>query len=171
MGRSQAIGSAGELIAQARLLIRGWVTGNVNTGGMMNAPGIDLFAAKGKLNLRIAVKATGHAQPTVQWSIKPNSKTLFKGDVRPDFVVFVWFTDKERLDDCQIFVVPAKIVDRHVLKAHNFWHSHTKRDGMPYKSADYVVISWVGNDTDSNIGRGFAIKWKKYEEAWDLLEK
>lgn len=35
------------LIVQARLLVRGWTTGNVNTGGMVNAPAIDLLAMKG----------------------------------------------------------------------------------------------------------------------------
>jgi Holliday junction resolvase len=54
----QAIGAAGELIVQAKLLLRGWTAGNVNTGGMMNAPAIDLFAAKGSRTLRIAVKTT-----------------------------------------------------------------------------------------------------------------
>ena len=47
MARGQAIGSAGELIVQARLLVRGWTTGNVNAGGMMNAPAVDLVALKG----------------------------------------------------------------------------------------------------------------------------
>jgi hypothetical protein len=57
---SQAIGSAGELIVQARLLVRGSTVGNVNTGGMMNAPAVDLLAAKGSQNIRIPVKAHGH---------------------------------------------------------------------------------------------------------------
>ena len=43
---SQAIGSADELIVQARLLVRGWMVSNVNIGGMMNAPAVDLLAAK-----------------------------------------------------------------------------------------------------------------------------
>ena len=46
--RTVAVGAAGELIAQARLLIRGWIVGNVNAGGMMNAPAVDLLAAKGE---------------------------------------------------------------------------------------------------------------------------
>src|SRR5262249_38859288 len=57
---AQAIGSAGELIVRARLLVRGWTAGNVNTGGMMNAPAVDLLAAKGSRNIRVAVKTTGH---------------------------------------------------------------------------------------------------------------
>jgi len=50
---AQAIGSAGELIVQARLLVRGWTTGNVNTGGMVNAPAIDLLAMKGSRKRRV----------------------------------------------------------------------------------------------------------------------
>jgi hypothetical protein len=152
------------------LLVREWITGNVNAGGMMNAPAIDLFAAKGKLIHRIAVKATGHGQTAVQWSMKPDWQTLFKGDVRPDFVIFVWFTDKNQLDDCRIFVVPAAVVDRDVLKAHTFWHTHMKRDGQPRQNTGHVAISWSGNDTEKSTSRGFAAKWKKYEDAWDLLE-
>jgi hypothetical protein len=156
MARSQAIGSAGELIVPARLLVRGWTTGNVNTGGMMNAPAIDLFAAMGKNTLRIAVKATGHGQSSVQWGMKPDWKTLFKGDDRPDFVVFVWFTDKVRLDDCRIFVVPARVVDRDVRKVHKFWHSFKRRDGKPRKDTGHVAIWWIGNDIDKSTSRNFA---------------
>jgi hypothetical protein len=105
MVQAQAIGSAGELIIQARLLVRGWTTGNVNTGGMMNAPAMDLFAAKGQSTIKIAVKATGHGQSSVQWGTKPDRQSLFKGDVHPDFVIFVWFSDVGHLDDCRIFIV------------------------------------------------------------------
>lgn len=48
MPSSQAVGAAGELIAQARLLSRGWTVGNVNSGGYQNAPAVDLIAAKGE---------------------------------------------------------------------------------------------------------------------------
>ena len=61
MATSRSVGAAGELIAQARLLMRGWITGNVNSGGYMNAPiSIDLLAMKGTRKVAIAVKATGH---------------------------------------------------------------------------------------------------------------
>jgi hypothetical protein len=96
---SGGTGAAGELIAQARLLVRGWTVGNVNTGGMMNAPAIDLLAAKGPQTIRIAVKTTGHGQGSAQWSVKPDWTTLFKGDVRPDLVIFVWFTSLEKPDE------------------------------------------------------------------------
>src|SRR5262245_43432010 len=88
---ARAVGSAGEHIVQARLLVRGWTTGNVNTGGMMSAPAVDLLAAKGSQNIRIAVKTTGHGGANAQWSVKEDwaTTTLFKGDVRPDFVIFV----------------------------------------------------------------------------------
>ena len=39
MSRSQATGAAGELVAQASLLLRGWVAGNVNSGGRRNSDG------------------------------------------------------------------------------------------------------------------------------------
>jgi hypothetical protein len=73
----QLTGSAGELIVQARLLVREWTTGNVNTGGMMNAPAIDLFAAKNNITIKIAVKATGHGQSSVQWNKKPGAIAVF----------------------------------------------------------------------------------------------
>jgi len=74
----QATGSAGELIVQARLLVRGWTTGNVNTGGMMNAPAIDVFAVKQNRTIKITVKATGHGPSSVQWNKTPGTHTLFK---------------------------------------------------------------------------------------------
>jgi hypothetical protein len=168
---AQAIGSAGELIVQARLLVRGWTTGNVNTGGMLNAPAIDLLAMKGSRKIAIAVKTTGHGAPNVQWQIKSGAKTLFKGDERPDFVVFVWFTARNAPDECRIFVVPAKVVDADALKTHWHWLKCPKRDGSLRVDKGYVVISWTGKDTAANIGNGFAEKWAKYENAWGLLER
>ena len=171
MARGQAIGSAGELIVQARLLVRGWTTGNVNAGGMMNAPAIDLLAMKGARKISIAVKTTGHGAPNVQWNMKPGWTTLFKGDVRPDYVVFVWFTARDALDDCRIFVVPAKVVDAAVLKSHAHWHERLRRDGKPHKDNGHVAFTWTGNVTAGNIARGFAEKWTKYENAWGSLEQ
>jgi hypothetical protein len=168
---AQAIGSAGELIVQARLLVRGWTTGNVNTGGMMNAPAIDLLAMKGSRKIAIAVKTTGHGAPNVQWQTKPGATTLFKGDERPDFVVFVWFTAQDAPDHCRVFVVPAKVVDADALKTYRHWLECPRRDGSPRVDKGYVVISWTGKDTATNIGNGFAEKWAKYENAWDLLER
>jgi hypothetical protein len=167
---AQAIGSAGELIVQARLLVRDWTVGNVNTGGMMNAPAVDLLAAKGSRNIRIAVKATGHRLHNAQWSVAQDWKTLFKGDVRPDFVVFVWFHDPNELDACRIFIVPAEVVDAAVRKCHLHWHKYPGRGGTPHKHSRHAALTWTGNDTEVNISRGFARKWAKYESAWHLLD-
>jgi hypothetical protein len=150
---SQAIGSAGELIVQARLLVRGWTVGNVNTGGMMNAPAVDLLAAKGSQNIRIAVKATGHGSQNVQWSVDQNWTTLFRGDVRPDFVVFVWFIDAKQLDACRIFVVPAKVVDADVRDCHLHWHKYPRRDGSPRKNSRHAAVSWTHRYRNEYITR------------------
>ncbi len=167
---SQAIGAAGELIAQARLLIRGWLVGNINQGGLMNAPAIDLIAAKGSKTVRFAVKTTGHNNSNVQWSAEYGWTTLFKGAVVPDFVIFVWFNSPSDRDSCRVFVVPARKVDRDVRKAHEHWHSNKKRDGSDRKKSNHVGISWLGAPTEGNIARGFAEKWKSYEENWSQLD-
>ena len=169
----QAIGAAGELIVQARLLIRGWTAGNVNTGGMMNAPAIDLLAAKGSRTVRIAVKATGHNNANVQWSVPTNWTTLFKGDVRPDFVIFVWFTNPNDLDECRIFIVPADVVDNTLIEGHRQWHKFPRRDGSPRKRSKHTAITWTGNPNPATgvINRGMERQWAKYENAWDLLEQ
>jgi hypothetical protein len=167
---SGAVGAAGELIVQSRLLMRGWVAGNANSGGMMNAPAVDLFAAKGARTVRIAVKSTGPGSKDVQWSAPLGWTSLFKGDVRPDFVIFAWFHNRTRPDDCRIFVVPAGVVDNDVRKAHEHWHSHPKKDGSPRKPSPHVGIGWLGKDTPGNIAHAFAEKWKQYEDNWSLLE-
>jgi hypothetical protein len=43
--------------------------------------------------------------------------------------------------------------------------------GSPRKDNGLVAIWWLGNDTEKSISRNFAAKWKKYEDAWNLLEK
>jgi hypothetical protein len=170
MAASQSVGAAGELIAQARLLMRGWITGNVNSGGYMNAPAIDLLAMKGARKVSIAVKTTGHGGKSVQWAAKPGWKSLFKGDTRPDFVVFVWFTSRVAPDDCKVFVVPAGVVDADVHASHTHWHAHSKRDGSARKDSGHVAFTWDGTPTSGNIARGFAAKWAEYEGAWHLLD-
>src|SRR5262245_13795338 len=77
MTNGQSLGSAGELLAQAALLRRGWTTANVNSGGMMNAPAIDLVAMKGQRNIRIAVKSSG-ARGAMQWGVKDDWQSLSK---------------------------------------------------------------------------------------------
>jgi hypothetical protein len=126
----QAIGSAGELVAQARLILRGWIVGNVNEGGMMNAPSVDLFAAKGKRTIRLAVKATGHSNSDVQWSVKFGWSTLFKGETR-----------RSRCQKSSRILAHAK-----------------KRDGSPRKKGNHISIGWLGRDTTGNISRGFQEK-------------
>jgi hypothetical protein len=99
-----------------------------------------------------------------------NWTTIFRGDVHPDFVVFVWFNDIKQLDACRIFVVPANVVDAAVRESHLHWHKYPRRDGTPRKQSRHASLGWSGNDTETNISRGFASKWAKYENAWHLLE-
>jgi hypothetical protein len=155
------------------LLVRGWIVGNVNSGGMMNAPAVDLFAAKGPQNIRIAVKTTGSSSDTAQWSVKQDWATtsLFKGDTKPDFVAFVWFTSRKNPDACRTFVVPASVVEDTLREGNEHWHRYPKRDGTPRKRSRHTALRWMGKDTETNIGHGFAEKWAKYEDAWDLLEQ
>jgi hypothetical protein len=117
------------------------------------------------------VKATGQNSNDVQWNAPFGWTTLFKGETRPDFVIFVWFNDKDDIDSCRVFVVPAKVVDSAVKKSHEHWHNHPRRDGTPRAKGNHVSISWVGQDTAGNISYKFQTKWKKYEENWDQLEK
>ena len=161
---AQAIGSAGELIVQAGLLRRGWIAGNVNSGGMRNAPAIDIVAMKEKRNVRIAVKSCG-PNACSQWSMSPGWSTLFKDDERPDFVAFVWFVDDNDPDKCRIFIVPSNVVDRAVRRAHTFWH---EARGSDPDESKHVAIWWLGRDHDRCISREFARKWKRHEN-WDVL--
>ncbi|UPK40861.1 hypothetical protein IVB18_50530 (plasmid) [Bradyrhizobium sp. 186] len=98
------------------------------------------------------------------------AKSLFKGDTHPDFVIFVWFIDATAPDLCRIFVVPAQTVSNDVLKAHRHWHSRPTREGQQPKGADRPVISWKGRDMERSISNNFSEKWKKYEDAWKLLD-
>jgi hypothetical protein len=151
-------------------MVRGWIVGNVNVGGMMNAPSVDLLAAKGERTIRLAVKATGFNSTDVQWSAEFGWTTLFKGETHPNYVIFIWFNKNADRDSCRVFIVPADIVDRDVRRAHEYWHKHPKRDGSPRKRGGHVSISWGGKDTAGNISRGFQEKWKQYEDNWDQLE-
>ena len=67
--------------------------------------------------------------------------------------------------------MPAKIVDRDVRRAHEFWHSHKRRDGKPRKLGSHVAIWWTGKDSDRSRSRNFAHKWQRYENAWEQLDR
>ena len=110
----------------------------------------DLIAAKGSRNVRIAVKATGHGSQNVQWSVPQDWTTLFKGDVWPDFVVFVWFNDPKKIDACRIFVVPAEVVNATARECHLHWHRYPRGDGSPRKNSRHMALTWTGNDTEGN---------------------
>lgn len=99
----KAVGPAGEHIVQARLLVREWTTGNVNTGGMMNAPAVDLLAAKASQNIRIAVKTTGHGP----WAViaehleNPKGRAAYD-DIAPDLDAIYLSKTKETTKQGQI---------------------------------------------------------------------
>ena len=88
----------------------------------------DYLLARRDISCR-AVKTTGHRSQNMQWGVDEDWTTLFKGDVRPDFVVFVWFSDSKNPDVCRIFVVPADIVDAAARESHLHWHKYPRRDG------------------------------------------
>jgi hypothetical protein len=52
---------------------------------------------------------------------------MFKGDVRPDFVIFVWFTNPNNLDECRIFIVPADVLGRLITAESAEDHSFPRR--------------------------------------------
>jgi hypothetical protein len=133
---------------------------------MMNAPAVDLLAMRGTRKLAIAVKTTGLGSTISVWNMKPGWTTLFKGDVRPDFVVFVRFVT---FDNCRVFVVPADVVDRDVYEVHSHWHSHPKLDGTARATTSHVAITWTAKCTSGNIARGFAERWSQYEDAWESM--
>src|SRR5258707_13368687 len=56
---AQAVGSAGEHVVQARLLVRGWIVGNVNSGGGVDAPPRQIFTPRSPPKLRLAPQTTG----------------------------------------------------------------------------------------------------------------
>jgi hypothetical protein len=90
---------------------------------------------------------------------------LFKGDTKPDFVIFVRFTS---LDDCDIYVVPAKVVDALMVEVDRTWHKYPKRDGSERKYSRHTAFSWAGKPTA--VGRGLATTWEEYKDAWHLLD-
>ena len=171
-------GAAGEAMAQVHLLMRGWVAANVNASVRNNA-GFDLTATKDGRTVTIAVKAIGRGQRQAQWGRprqgKSGKRTLFAGDNYPHFVVFIWFTSKkdakEKLTEHRCFIVPTDVVDRDVIAADDHYLKHPRRDDGERAKTGTVIIDFLGDEKPSNIIYGFAHKWQKYEDAWDLLEK
>jgi len=141
------IGIAGVHLVAAELAING-IIGTVTS---RNTKGIDLLASRtdGLKNVGIQVKTTKRGQRI--WMLNEKAETLHSNDF---FYVFVELGK----DKSEFYVVPSKIVAKHVKQSHQEWLKRPGRNGQKHKDQPMRNF-WI--ETKEDVA--------KYRRKWDIL--
>ncbi|HVY13522.1 MAG TPA: hypothetical protein VHB73_08175 [Alphaproteobacteria bacterium] len=168
---SVAKGNAGEHLVMAELLYRGFQAFMADRGN--SAYDISVFR-KGRYSL-LRVKTTTNG--CLQYSTKKNGKIFLSPAKKNDYVVIVNFSDRSKAKSLKgtrkadFYVVPTMEVKKALERAHEHYHKFTRKDGKPRKMSSRRCVFLYGNDTTTQISRGYSVKWKKYyeENGWAQL--
>jgi hypothetical protein len=164
MGDTTAIGNAGEHFVMAELLARGLQAFRADRSNTA----YDLAVFSGEKHSLIRVKTA--TSDNLQWSAKKTGEIFLQMKKSSDFVAIVIIKSQTNpIRSAQVYIVPTVVVDREIRKCHAFWlaQSGEKQEARSASLHRGLVLS--GNATATNIGRGYAIKWKRYLEAWHQL--
>jgi len=163
----RASGAIGENIALNELLWRGWAPVNANFG-LRNTPNIDIIAAKGKKHVSLQIKASTDTANDIIEVGRGNKKKFFNSKDGPlaQFVVFlkIW-----SLKDYECYVVPVDIAEKEIARCYRAWYKTPKRSGEQ-RSENFPASLYLANNKNRPKETGFRDKWKKYKDAWDLLD-
>jgi hypothetical protein len=163
---TQRIGRMGELVAELELLSCGWLVGNFNAT-TANSAGWDLFATRGTRSVRIRVKAKRPGVPCFRWSAKADG-TIFTGydkNADDDYIAAVSFQNGAAPS---VYVLPTSVAEEALTSNHRAWIGGRKRDGGKRRetSMRHLYI-----DDRNDLGHGYAIRWKQWQDAWDVLDR
>jgi len=160
MAKHQLVGAFGERSVEAELLRRGWVAANVNAS-VKNAADFDIFALKNGRTIQVRVKTCGPGVTGFQFNFPPNLPISLDGIGRSDFTILVRM-DKTREGD-KFFVMPTAQLRKEVAARQKAYLSIPTRQGQKRKDTGHWTLHFRG-------GTGIDENWKKYLEAWNLLE-
>jgi hypothetical protein len=164
MSDTTKTGNSGEHLVMAELLHQGFHAFRADRAN----PAFDISVYYRGRQAMVRVKTT--LNDSAQWIAKKKDGTLFlEMQKRNDFVVLVDMRNGVR--GAVIYIVPTHIIDRELRQCHEHWNSFPKRDGTARQRNARYSISLEGNDTPTNISRGYATKFREYRDAWRLLKR
>lgn len=140
------VGVAGEYLVAGELTLRGYLAAIT----LRNSRGVDIIVSSsdGARSVSIQVKSNSSGRPS--WILTKKSESFASDN---HFYVFVAL--KEMGLRPSFYIVPSRIVAKHVRTTHASWLSEPKKDGTPRK--------------DSSM-RKFDDPSGKYLEAWHIID-
>ncbi len=164
---SQQIGRMGELVVELELISRGWTVGNFNAS-MNNSAGWDIFAAGSGRSIKIRVKAKRPGTDCFRWSAKADGSILL-GVANDDDTDFVAAVDFQESGGYSVYILPSVIVENALRENHAAYLAQPKRDGSAKKDSSQRNLFM--NERMDRPGHGYLREWKKYRNAWNILNR
>lgn len=159
-------GNAGEHLVAAVLLARGHHAAMADRGN----PAYDILSRYKGVSSAIRVKTS--SSKSFQWTAKSEGLYLeYDPSDDSDFVVLVAFCGSSNPRDAEIYVIPTRVVVDDIEQTACHYYSFPKRDGTRRKVTNQRVIRLDGYDRPDNVSYNFGEKWRRYREAWHLLER
>jgi hypothetical protein len=151
-------GNAGEHLVMAELLAQGFDA----YFAARNNPSFDLACFWQGRASRLRVKTKSNSSPI--WSAKKDGTVFRDVQDQGDFVAIVNLNNAVR--DATIYIVPTRIVERHLIHNEEFYLSHSGRSDK----SSARVLRLFGEDKPDNISFAYDRKFADYQEAWHLLQ-
>jgi hypothetical protein len=165
--RRQTAGMLGENIAINELLWHGWLPVNVNVG-LRNAPNIDIIAARGDKSVHIQVKASADKANDII-EVGRGMKDRFFNAKNGPLAHFVVFLKIRAPDDYECYVVPVDVAEKEVSRCYHAWNKTPKRDGAK-RSENFPAMIYLSLNKNRPNESNCRERWKKYLNAWQLLD-
>ena len=158
------IGNAGEHLVVAELLARGHHAAMADRAN----PAFDVLAICNGKHAAIRVKTSTHNGTRFTWSAKRDGSVFSQlGQIKSDFVAMVYMPDGPR--SATFYIVPTRVVNNALRRLHRAWLAIPRRDGKPHK--DTNMRGFLLSGPTAKPWRGYATRWQRYHEAWNLLEE
>ena len=151
----------GKMYVSAELMRRGWLAAMTARGSRS----FDILARRANKPMFIAIRVkTGHG--SFLWMAKKDGTIFLDMTDTGDFTVIVDLPDA---GTPVYYVVPTVAVEAELSKLHATWLRTPGKNGRPHSSTAKTRGLCLDEDT-ARFGRGYAVKWADYRDAWHLLD-
>jgi hypothetical protein len=166
---AQSVGAFGERAVEVELLRRGWIPANVNAT-VKNAADFDIFAVKDDKMVLLRVRACAPDARRFQFGgFKPDKPVQLANFKKNDFTVLVAISSDRTKDE--FYVMPSRVLREEIILRQKDYLAIPKKDGTKRKDTGHWALHLAKRkDGRQQGGYGLEEKWKKYANAWHLLD-
>lgn len=133
-------GTAGEYFVAAELSRRGWLASIALRG----SEAIDILAIHPRTHKQVTIQVKTRQGIGTKWTLQEKAEDLHGSHI---FYVFVRLSGEK--DRPEFYVVPSRVVARHVRRGQRIWLSKNKRDGRPRKNTSLRHFSAPKDSLDA----------------------